>query len=198
MRGSVVIVAFFAAGVAVGVMELARLPEGFNLSFYALCALIFCVGMSIGSDLDTLRSFRKLSPRLLMLPFLTIAGTLAGSAVASLLVRRGIADCMAVGSGMAYYSLSSVLVSEYSGADLGVVALLANVLRELLALLLAPLLALKVNPLAPIAAGGATTADTTLPIITRASGSAYVPLSIAHGFVTDFSVPFLVALFCSL
>ncbi|MGN0211401.1 MAG: lysine exporter LysO family protein [Muribaculaceae bacterium] len=198
MRGSVVIVAFFAAGVAVGVMELARLPEGFNLSFYALCALIFCVGMSIGSDLDTLRSFRKLSPRLLMLPFLTIAGTLAGSAVASLLVRRGIADCMAVGSGMAYYSLSSVLITESRGADLGVVALLANIMREILTLLLAPLMARYVNPLAPIAAGGATTMDTTLPIITRASGNGYMPVSIYHGFIADLSVPFLVALFTSL
>ena len=133
-----------------------------------------------------------------MLPFLTIAGTLAGSAVASLLVRRGIADCMAVGSGMAYYSLSSVLITESRGADLGVVALLANIMREILTLLLAPLMARYVNPLAPIAAGGATTMDTTLPIITRASGNGYMPVSIYHGFIADLSVPFLVALFTSL
>lgn len=198
MRGSLVIVAFFALGVAIGALQLAELPAGSGLSYYVLCALIFFVGVGIGSDGGTLRSLGSLNPRLFALPLLTIAGTLAGSAVAALVLPHTAAECMAVGSGMAYYSLSSVLVSEYSGADLGVVALLANVLRELLALLLAPLLALKVNPLAPIAAGGATTADTTLPIITRASGSAYVPLSIAHGFVTDFSVPFLVALFCSL
>lgn len=198
MRGSLVIVAFFALGVAIGALHLAELLAGSGLSYYVLCALIFFVGVGIGSDGGTLRSLGSLNPRLFALPLLTIAGTLAGSAVAALVLPHTAAECMAVGSGMAYYSLSSVLVSEYSGADLGVVALLANVLRELLALLLAPLLALKVNPLAPIAAGGATTADTTLPIITRASGSAYVPLSIAHGFVTDFSVPFLVALFCSL
>lgn len=198
MRGSLVIVAFFAFGVAIGALHLAESLWLTGVSYYVLCALIFFVGVGIGSDTGTLRSLGRLNRRLFTLPLLTIAGTLAGSAVAALVLPHSVAECMAVGSGMAYYSLSSVLITEYSGADLGVVALLANVMRELLALLLAPLLALKVNPLAPIAAGGATTADTTLPIITRASGSAYVPLSIAHGFATDFTVPFLVTLFSSL
>ena len=55
-----------------------------------------------------------------------------------------------------------------------------------------------VNNLAPISAGGATTMDTTLPIITRYSGQSFVVVSIFHGFVVDFSVPFLVTLFCSI
>ena len=197
MKGSIATVGIFLAGVVAGVLHLAVIPEGSNMSFYVLCALIFCVGMSIGSDSATLRSFRRLNPRLFALPVLTVTGTLAGSAVAACVVRHDAAECMAVGSGMAYYSLSSVLITESLGADLGVVALLANILREVLALLLAPLLARYVNPLAPIAAGGATTADTTLPIITQASGAGYVPLSIAHGFLCDFSVPFLVSFFCS-
>ena len=192
------IVSLFLAGVVAGVTGLAEIPEGSNVGFYVLCALIFFVGVSIGSDTSTLRSFSRLNPRLFALPLLTILGTIAGSAVAALFLPHSATECMAVGSGMAYYSLSSVLITESSGADLGVAALLANILREIFALLLAPLLARYVNPLAPIAAGGATTADTTLPIIARASGAGYVPLSIAHGFICDFSVPFLVAFFCSL
>ena len=39
--------------------------------------------------------------------------------------------------------------------------------------------------------------DTTLPVITRYSGERFVILSIFHGFVVDFSVPFLVTLFCT-
>ncbi|MGN1245562.1 MAG: lysine exporter LysO family protein [Muribaculaceae bacterium] len=198
MKGSLVIVALFVAGVIAGATGIAAIPEELDVSFYVLCALIFFVGMSIGSDTDTLRSFKSLNPRLFALPVLTILGTLAGSAFAALILPHSTADCMAVGSGMAYYSLSSVLITESRGADLGVVALLANVLREIFTLLLAPLLARYVNPLAPIAAGGATTADTTLPIITTATGSGYVPLSIAHGFICDFSVPFLVSFFCSI
>lgn len=192
------IVSLFLAGVVAGVTGLATIPEGSDAGFYVLCALIFFVGVSIGSDTSTLRSFSRLNPRLFALPLLTILGTIAGSAVAALILPHSATECMAVGSGMAYYSLSSVLITESRGADLGVAALLANIMREIFALLLAPLLARYVNPLAPIAAGGATTADTTLPIIARASGAGYVPLSIAHGFICDFSVPFLVAFFCSL
>ena len=40
--------------------------------------------------------------------------------------------------------------------------------------------------------------DTTLPVITQASGQRFVVVSIYHGFLVDFSVPFLVTLFCSL
>lgn len=55
-----------------------------KLSFYALCGLMFCVGISIGNDPQTLKSFRSLNPRLLFLPVMTILGTLAGCAVVSL------------------------------------------------------------------------------------------------------------------
>ena len=105
---------------------------------------------------------------------------------------------MAVGSGFAYYSLSSVIITEYKGAELGTVALIANIVREFLTLVAAPLLVRWFGTLAPMAAGGATTADVTLPVITRYSGEKYSVLSIYHGFVVDFTVPFLVTFFCSL
>lgn len=199
LRGSLVIVGFFALGVASSLAGLVPGHVGARVSFYALCALMTCVGMGVGNDPETLKNFRSLNPRLVFLPAMTIAGTLAGTALVSLiLTHRSLSDCLAVGSGFGYYSLSSIFITEYRGAELGTVALLANISRELLTLLTAPLLARWFGPLAPISAGGATTADTTLPVITRVSGQEFVVLSIFHGFVTDFSVPFLVTLFCSL
>ncbi|MDE6179874.1 MAG: lysine exporter LysO family protein, partial [Phocaeicola sp.] len=47
------------------------------LSCWALCALMFCVGVSIGNDPQTLRNFRSLNPRLVFLPAMTILGTFA-------------------------------------------------------------------------------------------------------------------------
>lgn len=200
MKGSLVIVVFFALGVVFGRTGL--LPAGLGdtgLSFYALCALMFCVGLGLGSDPQTLRNFRTLSPRLMLLPLGTLVGTLAGSLLASLLLaHRSAADCLAVGSGFGYYSLSSIFITEYKGAELGTVALLANVVREMLTLLLAPFLARWFGPLAPISAGGATTMDTTLPVILQASGNRFAVVSVYHGFLVDFSVPFLVTLFCGL
>lgn len=74
----------------------------------------------------------------------------------------------------------------------------ANIIREMITLLLTPLLAKWFGPLAPISSGGATTMDTTLPIITQTVGQRYVALSIYHGFVTDFTVPFFVTMWCTL
>lgn len=199
LRGSLVIVGFFALGVVSSLAGLVPGHVGARVSFYALCALMTCVGMGVGNDPETLKNFRSLNPHLVFLPAMTIVGTLAGTALVSLiLTHRSLSDCLAVGSGFGYYSLSSIFITEYRGAELGTVALLANISRELLTLLTAPLLARWFGPLAPISAGGATTADTTLPVITRVSGQEFVVLSIFHGFVTDFSVPFLVTLFCSL
>lgn len=200
MKGSLIIVGFFALGIVVGLLSFVpqSLLEG-DVSYYALCALMFCVGISIGCDSEVLGSFKKVNPRLMMLPLMTIVGTLAGTAAASfLLPHRHFFDCMAIGSGFGYYSLSSIFITEYKGAELGTIALLANIMREILTLLCAPLLARWFGKLAPITMGGATTMDTTLPIITRASGQDFVIVSIFHGFCVDFSVPFLVTFFCSL
>jgi uncharacterized membrane protein YbjE (DUF340 family) len=52
--------------------------------------------------------------------------------------------------------------------------------------------------LAPISAGGATTMDTTLPVITKYSGQEFVVIALFHGMIIDFSVPLWVSLFLSL
>lgn len=85
MKGSLIIVGFFVLGALCGVYHL--IPYDFTqskLSFYALCALMFSVGVSVGNDPQTLRNFRSLNPRLIFLPVMTILGTLAGCAVVSL------------------------------------------------------------------------------------------------------------------
>lgn len=200
MKGSLIIVGFFVLGIIVGVCNV--IPASFlesDISYYALCCLMFCVGISIGYDTSVLKSFKKVNPRLMMLPLMTIFGTLAGCAAASLVLgHRQLTDCLAIGAGFGYYSLSSIFITQYRGAELGTIALLANISREILTLLCAPLLAKYFGKLAPISVGGATTMDTTLPIITRYSGESFIIVSIFHGFCVDFSVPFLVTFFCSL
>ena len=200
MKGSLIIVAFFILGIACGVMHwMPDLSALGNVSFLTLCALLFCVGVTVGNNTAMLKTFRQLDPRLMLLPLMTIVGTLSATAVASLgLPHRGLTDCLAIGSGFGYYSLSSIFITQYRGPELGTVALLANIIREVFTLLGAPLLVRYFGPLSPISCGGATTMDTTLPIITRCSGQEFVILSLFHGFLVDFSVPFLVTFFCTL
>ena len=199
MKGSLIIVGFFLLGMGAG--RWCGLPSDWPLadvSFVTLCALMACVGFSVGHDPDTLARFRALNPGLALLPLCTIVGTLAGCAAASLLTPHSAAEGMAVGAGFGYYSLSSILITGSKGAALGTAALISNIIREIITLLCAPLLARWFGTLAPIAAGGATTADTTLPVIIRSSGNDMAVVSIYHGFVVDFSVPFLVTFLCSL
>lgn len=200
MRGSLVIVGFFVAGIIVGVLHLIPQFEWFsNVSYITLCALIFLVGFMIGNDVEIFQKFRSLNRLYMLLPLMTIVGTLAGCAITTtLLPHRSLSDCLAVGSGMGYYSLSSVLITQSRGAELGTIALLANIVREVITLLGAPIMVRWFGKLAPISVGGATTMDTTLPILTNACGKDFVIVSIFHGFIVDFSVPFLVTLFCEL
>ena len=200
MKASLITAAIFALGVVIGHTGMA--PEvlaGGQLTFTALCALLLCVGMGIGSNKSIVDECRALNPRLALLPLATLLGCLVGCLVAWLMLpQRSATDCLAVGSGFAYYSLSSIFITQYKGAELGTVALLANIFREMGTLLLTPLIAKVFGPLAPISAGGATSMDTTLPIISQTCGRQYVMVSIYHGFVVDFSVPFLVTLWCQL
>lgn len=200
MKGSLIIVGFFVLGTICGVCHL--LPFDIaetNISYYALCALMFSVGLSVGNDPQTLKNFRSLNPRLVFLPIMTILRTLAGSAAVSLiLTHRSITDCLAVGSGFGYYSLSSIFITEYKGAELGTIALLANIFREMMALLGAPLIRKYFGKLAPISAAGVNSMDVLLPSITQYSGKDVIPIAIFHGILIDMSVPVFVSFFCNL
>lgn len=200
MKGSLIIVGFFILGIAAGLSGM--VPESIidgDLTFYALCALLLCVGIGIGSDRNIVTKFKSLDVRMALLPLGTALGTFAGSLAVSLILSgRSPLDCLAVGSGFGYYSLSSIFITEYKGAKLGTIALLANIIREMVTLLLSPVLAKVFGPLAPISSGGVTSMDTTLPIIMASSGEQYSAVSIFHGFILDFSIPFLVTFWCTL
>lgn len=170
-----------------------------NISFYVLCLLMFLVGISIGNDSSMFQRFSRLNTRLIFLPLITIVGTWLGVIAVGLLLKdRSITDCLAVGSGFGYYSLSSILITQYKGVELGTIALLSNIMREVITLLFAPWMLKFFGRLAPISAGGATTMDTTFPVIVHNSGKDYAIVSVYHGFIVDFTVPFLVTFFCSL
>lgn len=197
MKGSLIVVGFFVIGLLGGIEKMvpAWLLNG-EVSFVALCGLLFFVGLGIGLNPEMKKEVRSLSPRMALLPVVTIIGSWLGALLIWTVLHRTLSDCMAINSGFAYYSLSSIFITEYRGAELGTIALLANIIREMLTLLGAPLMARWFGPLAPISAGGATTMDTTLPILSQTVGQRYVALSIYHGFVVDFTVPFLVSWWC--
>jgi uncharacterized membrane protein YbjE (DUF340 family) len=196
MRGSLIILSFFTFGVLIGVLKIVpqELIHNDNTQ-WALYILMFLVGIGIGADPKSLLVLRELSHKIIWIPLITIVGTTIGvCAVYFILSDINFTDALAVGYGFGYYSLSSIYITELRGEELGVIALLANVMREIFTLLTAPLLVVYFGKIAPISAAGATSMDTTLPIIAQSSGKEYAIVALFHGIVLTILVPFLVTL----
>ena len=199
MKQSLIFLAVFALGVLLaipGFMPLYFIEN--DISKWILYLLLFFVGIQIGGSKNILKVAKSVGLKIMLVPIATTVGTFAGAiAISFLLKERSITDCLSVGSGFAYYSLSSILITEYRGAELGTIALLANIMREFFVLLLAPWMVKYFGKLAPICGGGATTMDTTLPIISKYAGSDFVIIALFHGIIIDFSVPIWVSFFLS-
>lgn len=206
MKQSLFVVFMFAAGCVVG--DVFNLHWEFHrMSMIILYALMFQVGISVGCSDNLNAILRNFRPKMLLLPLTTIAGTLLFSALVGLfLTHWGVLNCMAVGSGMGYYSLSSILVTQLKiptlgqqlAAELGTIALLSNICRELIAMICAPIIRKIFGPYAPISAAGVTSVDVCLPAISRACGKEIVPISLFHGMIVDLTVPLMVPFLCEL
>ena len=198
MKNSLIIISFFAAGIIIA--RFTFLPEVLDIDFseYALYLLMFLVGISVGSDKGSWRVISKVGLKIFLVPASVIAGSLIGVFLVSFSINDlSIKECLAIGSGFGYYSLSSVIIDNLCGEIPGVIALLSNISREIITLVLAPFFARYFGKLAPIASGGATSMDTTLPIIARYSGKEFVLISIFSGTVLTIIVPFLVTFILS-
>lgn len=200
MKQSFIYLSVFALGVFLAIPGF--IPVYFtenDISKWILFMLLFFVGIQIGSNKNIVHVAKSVGFKIILVPFATTIGTFIGAIVISFFLKeRSLTDCLSVGAGFAYYSLSSILITEYRGAELGTVALLANIIREFFVLLFAPWMVRYFGKLSPICGGGATTMDTTLPIISKYSGSDFVIIALFHGIIIDFSVPIWVSFFLSL
>ena len=195
LKGALLPLALFIAGITLGLV----IPSSLNIGgkevdWYILSLLLFLIGVSVGADRKVWAALGSARKTMLLLPLVVVAGSFVGAGtVALVLPSIPMKEAIAVSAGLGYYSLSSVFITHLRGELWGTVALLANLFRETATLLSASYLAKRFGPLAPIAAGGATAMDVTLPLIAKYSGKAYVPLAVASGATLTFLVPFLVS-----
>ncbi|MGM0375251.1 MAG: lysine exporter LysO family protein [Bacteroidota bacterium] len=186
----------FVAGTIGAIYDV--LPEKWgddSVATGTLYVMMVLVGASIGGDPRAWEILKRTSYHILLVPLLVVAGSLGGSLLISLwLENMDIANGMAIGAGFGYYSLSAIFIGQISGSEMGVVALLANIIREVFTLMAAPLLVRWFGKLGAIASGGATAMDTTLPVIVKATGKDYAIISIFSGVVLSVLVPILVPL----
>jgi uncharacterized membrane protein YbjE (DUF340 family) len=194
MKSSLIILSFFSAGILLSMTKF--LPEWLlneKWSAYALYLLMLIVGVGVGSDRAIGGIVRQMNVRMVLVPLVVILGSLGGAALLSYFIYQiSVQEAMAVGAGFGYYSLSAVLIAGLKGQELGVVALLANIIREVITLVMAPFLVRFFGKLAVIVSGGATAMDTTLPVVVKFSGKEMAVVAIFSGIVLSLLVPVLV------
>lgn len=188
------------AGVLLGLFLLPEslLPQLSSLTAWILGLLLLGIGLDLGGAARVFAGLKKLGLRIILIPMGIIAGSILG-AVAVALIWGNLPwnEAAAVASGFGWYSLSSVLISV-SSPILGAVAFMANVFRELIAIIFTPLIARRLGPIPSLGAAGATAMDVMLPVIAKGTGREYVPLAFFSGAVLSLSVPVFVNLFMSL
>lgn len=168
-----------------------------NNTNYILAILMFAVGISIGLNKQVFKKIKEYHLKIFIIPFGTIVGSLAGGALSSILLSMPLTEGMAVASGMGWYSLSGVMITNLASSRLGTIAFISSLLREILSFLSIPLLVRTLNVYAAIAPAGATSEDTTLPMLIKYTNEEVVVLAIFHGVICSFMVPILIRFFLS-
>ncbi|WP_346888477.1 lysine exporter LysO family protein [Clostridium sp. UBA1056] len=177
-------------------------PEIMNnmdkLASISLIALIFLVGIDVGGNKKIFKDLKKVGLKALLIPFGGITGSLLGGLLVGFLFNMAINESLAIGAGFGWYSLSGVMLKEMGGDTLGAIAFLTNVFREILTVILIPILAKRLNGYTAIAPAGATSMDTTLPLIAKATNPEIAVISFINGVIMSSLVPVFVTFFYNL
>ena len=163
-----------------------------KITTYALAALLFGVGVDLGKNKEIFVQLKNLGWQILALPFLIAVGSIVGAIIIGLFIGLSSNEAAAVGAGFGWYSLSGVILSKLHSVELGSIAFLANVFRELITIISLPFVVKYFGKLTAIAPGGATTMDVTLPIIKKTAGDETVIPAFFSGAVLSILVPILV------
>ena len=158
---------------------------------FGLYLLLFFIGIDIGKNDNILNDLKKLNKKVLFLPFITIISSLAGGAVASILLSLSVGESVAISAGMGWYSFSAIELSKVS-VELGGIAFLSNIFRELLAIFLIPIIAKKIGSFESVSIAGATAMDSVLPIINKSNPAEISIISFYSGLIISIVVPILI------
>lgn len=196
---TLIIVVFVAVGIVSGYLFL---PEGFiaatgTLLTITLSVLLVLVGIDIGTEGTLAANFRSAGWRVVVFPFVSIAGMILGSVIASLFLPLGVQDSVCVGSGLGWYSLASAMLVEYS-AEVSAISFMHNVIREIIGILFVPICAKRLGYIECYCLPGASSMDVCLPLVEKATSSSIAVYSFVNGVILSASVPVLVTIFMNL
>jgi len=157
-----------------------------------LYLLLFLVGMDMGRQGTVVSDIKAAGFQVLLIPVVVAAGSLAAAALTGLVLDIGPKDAMAVAAGFGWYSLAPSLLAPYS-LPVSAVCFLANVMREVFAILAIPLVARRIGFVESVALPGAAAMDTVLPVVIGATHERITIYSFTSGVILSLAVPLLVS-----
>lgn len=165
----------------------------------ALDVMIFIAGIEIGSNRGILKRICNVHSALLALaiPFAVACGSICGALLLGHIAGVSTYDSLLVGGGLGWYSFSSVVISAMYSTEIGTVAFLANMMREISGFFLIPLL-VRVHKFLALAPSGAATMDSGLPVVIKYTNLHVGMYSFINGLVLTLIVPVLISWLLSL
>lgn len=191
MKQAIIPVIAIFLGAILGLMD-QKLPINYDRWIYWLMLfLIYSIGIDVGRSKEELSLIKSVGWLGLIVPLGALAGSIIGSLIFGLVAGLSPVVVMAIGAGSGFYSVTAPLVTQVAGAEYGALALIANFLRETFTITLLPIVTIRFRHLALISIGGATTMDTTLPVIARSLGSKSAMIGLVQGIILSIIVPIL-------
>ena len=165
----------------------------------ALDVMIFIAGIEIGSNRGILKRICNVHSALLALaiPLAVACGSICGALLLGHIAGLSAYDSLLVGGGLGWYSFSSVVISAMYSTEIGTVAFLANMMREISGFFLIPLL-VRVHKFLALAPSGAATMDSGLPVVIKYTNLHVGVYSFINGLVLTLIVPVLISWLLSL
>lgn len=165
----------------------------------ALDVMIFIAGIEIGSNRGILKRICNLHSALLALaiPLAVACGSICGALLLGHIAGLSAYDSLLVGGGLGWYSFSSVVISAMYSTEIGTIAFLANMMREISGFFLIPLL-VRVHKFLSLAPSGAATMDSGLPVVIKYTNLHVGMYSFINGLVLTLIVPVLISWLLSL
>lgn len=166
-----------------------------EIADYTLYLLMFSVGISLGMNEQILDKIKNYNLSILLIPIGVTIGSVFGGFICSVILNINLASGLSIGAAMGWYSLSGVMLEALANSEIGTISFLSSLMREFIAFMLIPVLVKYLNPYTAIAAAGATSEDTTLPMLIKYTGEEFIIISVINGALCSLAVPILINFF---
>lgn len=136
--------------------------------------------------------------RILLVPLSAVIGSILGAFISLLFIETiSLKDLIMLSQGYGFYSMTGIVITELRNAELGSIALMNDLFREIFAILIMYLVGWR-YPRSAIASAGATSMDATLPMIKQACGNDFIPHAMVSGFILSILAPIMVSILAAL